>query len=98
MVLAEMLTLLTKWKIAVLFLLAPPLMLSAQWVTKLLPLKLMKAAGVPTVPGSDGPLSEDPNQLIATAERIGYPVIIKAAAGGGGRGMRVVEDQESLMQ
>ena len=64
---------------------------------KVAAIKAMKAAGVPTVPGSDGPLSEDPNQLIATAERIGYPVIIKAAAGGGGRGMRVVEDQESLV-
>ena len=64
---------------------------------KVAAIKAMKAAGVPTVPGSDGPLSEDPNQLIATAERIGYPVIIKAAAGGGGRGMRVVEDQESLI-
>lgn len=64
---------------------------------KVAAIKAMKAAGVPTVPGSDGPLSEDPNQLIATAERIGYPVIIKAATGGGGRGMRVVEDQESLV-
>jgi acetyl-CoA carboxylase biotin carboxylase subunit len=64
---------------------------------KVAAIKAMKAAGVPTVPGSDGPLSEDPNQLIATAERIGYPVIIKAAAGGGGRGMRVVENQESLV-
>lgn len=64
---------------------------------KVAAIKAMKAAGVPTVPGSDGPLPEDPNQLIATAERIGYPVIIKAAAGGGGRGMRVVQDQESLI-
>jgi len=52
---------------------------------------------VPTVPGSDGPLSSDTATLHATAMRIGYPVIIKAAAGGGGRGMRVVEDQESLV-
>ena len=64
---------------------------------KVAAIQAMKAAGVPTVPGSDGPLSEDPKQLIATAQRIGFPVIIKAAAGGGGRGMRVVEDQESLI-
>jgi acetyl-CoA carboxylase biotin carboxylase subunit len=49
------------------------------------------------VPGSDGPLSEDPDELRATAQRIGYPVIVKAAAGGGGRGMRVVENEESLI-
>ena len=64
---------------------------------KVAAIQAMKVAGVPTVPGSDGPLSEDPKQLIATAQRIGFPVIIKAAAGGGGRGMRVVEDQESLI-
>ena len=64
---------------------------------KVAAIKSMKAAGVPTVPGSDGPLSEDPEELQATAKRIGYPVIIKAAAGGGGRGMRVVKDQQSLI-
>ena len=57
----------------------------------------MKKAGVPTVPGSDGPLSTDPAELKATALKIGYPVIIKAAAGGGGRGMRVVENEQSLI-
>jgi acetyl-CoA carboxylase biotin carboxylase subunit len=64
---------------------------------KVAAIKAMKAAGVPTVPGSDGPLSSDTATLHATAMRIGYPVIIKAAAGGGGRGMRVVENQESLV-
>ena len=64
---------------------------------KVAAIKTMKAAGVPTVAGSDGPLSSDTATLHATAMRIGYPVIIKAAAGGGGRGMRVVEDQESLV-
>jgi len=64
---------------------------------KVAAIKSMKAAGVPTVPGSDGPLSEDPEELQATAIRIGYPVIIKAASGGGGRGMRVVKDQQSLI-
>ena len=64
---------------------------------KVAAIKAMKIAGVPTVPGSDGPLSEDPDELRATAKRIGYPVIVKAAAGGGGRGMRVVENEESLI-
>jgi acetyl-CoA carboxylase biotin carboxylase subunit len=53
---------------------------------------------VPTVPGSDGPLTENEEQLRQTAQRIGYPVIIKAAAGGGGRGMRVVESEENLIK
>jgi acetyl-CoA carboxylase biotin carboxylase subunit len=57
----------------------------------------MKAAGVPTVPGSDGPLSNNEAKLRETANEIGYPVIIKAAAGGGGRGMRVVENEQSLI-
>ena len=53
---------------------------------KVAAIKAMKEAGVPTVPGSDGPLPNDPEFLKATALRIGYPVIIKAASGGGGRG------------
>lgn len=50
----------------------------------------MKAAGVPTVPGSDGPIT-DPQEAERLATEMGYPVIIKAAAGGGGRGMRIVQ-------
>ena len=57
----------------------------------------MKKAGVPTVPGSDGALPDDPDQIHAIAKRIGYPVIIKAASGGGGRGMRVVHSEASLI-
>ena len=64
---------------------------------KVAAIKAMKAAGVPTVPGSDGPLSNDSETLRSTATRIGYPVIIKAAPGGGGRGMRVVENEEALV-
>ncbi|MGD2005729.1 MAG: acetyl-CoA carboxylase biotin carboxylase subunit, partial [Pseudomonadales bacterium] len=57
----------------------------------------MKEAGVPTVPGSDGPLPTDPQAVKAIAKRIGYPVIIKASAGGGGRGMRVVNEEAELI-
>jgi len=59
-------------------------------------IKAMKEAGVPCVPGSDGPLSADPKESLETARRVGYPVIIKAAAGGGGRGMRVVHTEAHL--
>jgi len=57
----------------------------------------MKAAGVPTVPGSDGALPEDPAEIKRIARAIGYPVIIKAAGGGGGRGMRVVHTEAALL-
>jgi acetyl-CoA carboxylase biotin carboxylase subunit len=60
-------------------------------------IKAMQAAGVPCVPGSDGPLGEDPNHLLELAHQIGYPVIIKAAGGGGGRGMRVVHSDAALL-
>ena len=57
----------------------------------------MKAAGVPTVPGSDGALPEDPREVVRLARAIGYPVIVKAAGGGGGRGMRVVHTEAALV-
>lgn len=57
----------------------------------------MKEAGVPCVPGSDGPLDDDDKRNLQIAKRIGYPVIIKAAGGGGGRGMRVVHAEASLL-
>jgi acetyl-CoA carboxylase biotin carboxylase subunit len=57
----------------------------------------MKAAGVPCVPGSDGPLGEDPDENLRIAAEIGYPVIIKASGGGGGRGMRVVHSEAQLL-
>jgi acetyl-CoA carboxylase biotin carboxylase subunit len=60
-------------------------------------IQAMKQAGVPTVPGSDGPLTENTAHTLEVAQRIGYPVIIKAAAGGGGRGMRVVRSEEALL-
>ena len=61
-------------------------------------IKAMKSAGVPCVPGSGGPLDEDSARNLQIADEIGYPVIIKAAGGGGGRGMRVVRDAEHLVQ
>lgn len=57
----------------------------------------MKAAGVPCVPGSDGPLGDDDNKNLELARKIGYPIIIKAAGGGGGRGMRVVHSESNLL-
>ena len=59
-------------------------------------IRSMKAAGVPTVPGSDGPLTDNAEENLRIARDIGYPIIIKAAAGGGGRGMRVVHSEASL--
>ncbi len=57
----------------------------------------MKKAGVPCVPGSEGALSDDPKELKKIAAMVGYPVIIKAAGGGGGRGMRVVHTEAALV-
>lgn len=57
----------------------------------------MKAAGVPCVPGSDGPLGDDDNKNLELARKIGYPIIIKAAGGGGGRGMRAVHSESNLL-
>ena len=59
-------------------------------------IRAMKAAGVPCVPGSGGPLGEDVDTNVKIAREIGYPVIIKAAGGGGGRGMRVVRTEAHL--
>jgi acetyl-CoA carboxylase biotin carboxylase subunit len=57
----------------------------------------MKRSGVPTVPGSEGAIPDDPDEILRIARDIGYPVIVKAAAGGGGRGMRVVHNEEVLL-
>lgn len=57
----------------------------------------MIAAGVPVVPGSEGALPDDPQTIVETARKVGYPVIIKAAGGGGGRGMRVVHTEAALL-
>lgn len=60
-------------------------------------IKAMKAAGVPCVPGSDGPLGNDDQTNLRLAREIGYPIIIKAAGGGGGRGMREVYSEAQLL-
>jgi acetyl-CoA carboxylase biotin carboxylase subunit len=60
-------------------------------------INVMKRAGVPCVPGSGGPLGTDANETLKVARDIGYPVIIKASGGGGGRGMRVVHAEAALL-
>jgi acetyl-CoA carboxylase biotin carboxylase subunit len=60
-------------------------------------INVMKKAGVPCVPGSGGPLTEDHDENLRIARGIGYPVIIKASGGGGGRGMRVVHAEAALL-
>jgi acetyl-CoA carboxylase biotin carboxylase subunit len=61
-------------------------------------IKAMKAAGVPTVPGSGGPLGDNDEENKRLAKEIGYPIIIKASGGGGGRGMRVVHTESNLVK
>jgi len=63
---------------------------------KVAAIRAMKATGVPCVPGSDGPLGDDDEENLKIAKNIGYPIIIKAAGGGGGRGMRVVHAEAAL--
>jgi len=58
----------------------------------------MRQSGVPCVPGSNGPLDDDERRSQRLADEIGYPVLIKAAAGGGGRGMRVVDNTQDLIE
>ncbi len=64
---------------------------------KISAIEAMKKTGVPTVPGSDGPLNDNSDDNLHLAKEIGYPVIIKASGGGGGRGMRVVHSEGSLL-
>ena len=64
---------------------------------KISAIRAMKKAGIPCVPGSDGPLPKDDREVFRIAERIGYPVLIKASGGGGGRGMRVVHTEAALL-
>lgn len=64
---------------------------------KVMAKKAMIEAGVPVVPGSDGALPDDPAEIVRIAREVGYPVIIKASGGGGGRGMRVVYTEAALL-
>jgi acetyl-CoA carboxylase biotin carboxylase subunit len=64
---------------------------------KIAAINTMRKAGVPCVPGSDGPLGDNAKENLAMARKIGYPVIIKASGGGGGRGMRVVHTDATLL-
>ncbi len=61
-------------------------------------IRAMKSAGVPCVPGSDGPIDDDTKRNMKMAKKIGYPIIVKASGGGGGRGMRVIRNDEELEQ
>ncbi|MDA8389806.1 MAG: acetyl-CoA carboxylase biotin carboxylase subunit [Gammaproteobacteria bacterium] len=64
---------------------------------KISAIRAMKEAGVPCVPGSDGPIDQDEQRTLAIARDIGYPVLIKASGGGGGKGMRVVHTEANLL-
>lgn len=64
---------------------------------KVAAIEAMRKAGVPCVPGSDGPLGDDKQENLRIAKEIGYPIIIKASGGGGGRGMRVVHTEAALL-
>ena len=64
---------------------------------KISAIEVMREAGVPTVPGSNGPLDDNDERALELAREIGFPIIIKAAAGGGGRGMRVVYNETELL-
>lgn len=75
----------------------PPSSAIREMGDKVAAIRAMKAAGVPTVPGSDGPLGDNAEENLRMARDIGYPIIIKAAGGGGGRGMRVVHAEASLI-
>ncbi len=64
---------------------------------KISALAVMREAGVPCVPGSNGPLPEEVGEIIRLASEIGYPLLVKASGGGGGKGMRVVREEKELL-
>ncbi|NKB77347.1 MAG: acetyl-CoA carboxylase biotin carboxylase subunit [Gammaproteobacteria bacterium] len=64
---------------------------------KISAISAMKAAGVPCVPGSDGPIPDDPEKILAIGRKIGFPLMIKATGGGGGKGMRVARSESELL-
>jgi acetyl-CoA carboxylase biotin carboxylase subunit len=68
----------------------------AQMGDKIAAIEIMRKSGVPIVPGSNGPVDANDPKIFSLAKKIGYPIIIKATAGGGGRGMRIVVSEETL--
>ncbi|MDR1511420.1 MAG: acetyl-CoA carboxylase biotin carboxylase subunit [Endomicrobium sp.] len=67
-----------------------------QMGNKITAIKLMKKSGIPVIPGSEGPVNINDPKIFTVAKKIGYPIIIKASTGGGGRGMRMVVSDETL--
>lgn len=65
---------------------------------KISAIQAMKASGVPCIPGSDGPVPDDDNEVLKLAKKIGFPLMIKASGGGGGKGMRVCREPANLIQ
>src|SRR5690606_18735025 len=75
----------------------PPASAIRRMEDKVSAIRAVKAAGVPCVPASDGPVSENPDEYLRVARDIGCAIIIKGSGGGGGRGMRVVHSEASLI-
>ena len=89
--------LLKQWLKVVLFFIGPKAETIRIMGDKIAAKAAMKQSGIPCVPGTDGPITDNSNDNLRIAREIGYPVIIKASGGGGGRGMRAVHNEASLL-